>query len=232
MGAVPHRGPVGDVRHPGHPGHAEGRGRVDRAGADSRRCSSASAECRRTPSSGGRARCSSSCSAPMPVLILMIFAYFAYSRYDIFPSEYATLAGVVTGLTLYNGAVIAEIVRAGVNALAARPVGGRRRRSACAGVRPCGRSCSPRPSRRCCRCWSPSWSSCSRTRPSASRSRTSNWSGQAQNIGAQYSNYIPALMVIAVVYDPRELQPVLLRDLARGADAAFDEGRTRCTSRR
>jgi glutamate transport system permease protein len=53
----------------------------------------------------------------VPVLILMIFAYFFYSKYDVFDSEYATLAGVVTGLTLYNGAVIAEIIRAGVNAL-------------------------------------------------------------------------------------------------------------------
>lgn len=53
----------------------------------------------------------------VPVLIMMIFAYFLYSRYEVFPSEYSTLAGVVTGLTLYNGAVIAEIVRAGVNAL-------------------------------------------------------------------------------------------------------------------
>jgi glutamate transport system permease protein len=53
----------------------------------------------------------------IPVLILMIFAYFYYSRYDIVPSVYSTLAGVVTGLTLYNGAVIAEIVRAGVHAL-------------------------------------------------------------------------------------------------------------------
>ena len=47
----------------------------------------------------------------VPVLIMMIFAYFFYSRYDVFASEYSTLAGVVTGLTLYNGAVIAEIVR-------------------------------------------------------------------------------------------------------------------------
>jgi len=53
----------------------------------------------------------------VPVLIMMLFAYFLYSRYDVFASEYSTLAGVVTGLTLYNGAVIAEIVRAGVNAL-------------------------------------------------------------------------------------------------------------------
>lgn len=53
----------------------------------------------------------------VPVLIMMIFAYFLYAFYDVFPSKYLTLAGVITGLTLYNGAVIAEIVRAGVHAL-------------------------------------------------------------------------------------------------------------------
>jgi glutamate transport system permease protein len=53
----------------------------------------------------------------VPVLIMMIFAYFLYALYDVFPSRQLALAGVVTGLTLYNSAVIAEIVRAGVNAL-------------------------------------------------------------------------------------------------------------------
>ena len=53
----------------------------------------------------------------VPVLIMMIFAYFLYALYDVFPSKQLALAGVVTGLTLYNAAVIAEIVRAGVNAL-------------------------------------------------------------------------------------------------------------------
>lgn len=53
----------------------------------------------------------------VPVLIMMIFAYFLYAFYDVFPSKYLALAGVITGLTLYNGAVIAEIVRAGVHAL-------------------------------------------------------------------------------------------------------------------
>lgn len=53
----------------------------------------------------------------VPVLIMMIFAYFLFALYDVFPSKQLALAGVVTGLTLYNGSVIAEIVRAGVNAL-------------------------------------------------------------------------------------------------------------------
>lgn len=53
----------------------------------------------------------------VPVLLMMIFAYFLYATYDVFPSKHLALAGVITGLTLYNGAVIAEIVRAGVNAL-------------------------------------------------------------------------------------------------------------------
>ncbi len=53
----------------------------------------------------------------VPVLIMMIFAYFLYALHDVFPSRHLALAGVVTGLTLYNGAVIAEIVRSGVAAL-------------------------------------------------------------------------------------------------------------------
>lgn len=53
----------------------------------------------------------------IPVLVMMIFSFFLYSQLDAFDSDYLALAGVVTGLTLYNSAVIAEIVRAGVNAL-------------------------------------------------------------------------------------------------------------------
>ncbi len=53
----------------------------------------------------------------VPVLIMMIFAYFLFALYDVFMSTHLALAGVVTGLTLYNGAVIAEIVRAGVHSL-------------------------------------------------------------------------------------------------------------------
>lgn len=53
----------------------------------------------------------------VPVLIMMLFAFALYAAYDMFPSRYLALAAVITGLTLYNGAVIAEIVRAGVHAL-------------------------------------------------------------------------------------------------------------------
>jgi glutamate transport system permease protein len=51
------------------------------------------------------------------VLIMMIFAFFLYAQYDVFPAKHLALAGVITGLTFYNAAVIAEIVRAGINAL-------------------------------------------------------------------------------------------------------------------
>jgi glutamate transport system permease protein len=53
----------------------------------------------------------------VPVLILMIFTYQIYAEYDAFKSKYLALAAVVTGLTLYNGSVIAEIVRAGIRSL-------------------------------------------------------------------------------------------------------------------
>jgi glutamate transport system permease protein len=68
----------------------------------------------------------------VPVLIMMIFAYFLFALYDVSPSKQLALAGVVTGLTLYNGAVIAEIVRAGVNALPR----GQREAAAAVGLRP------------------------------------------------------------------------------------------------
>lgn len=53
----------------------------------------------------------------IPVLILMIFAYYLFAEYAIFPSEQLAFAAVVTGLTLYNGSVIAEILRSGINSL-------------------------------------------------------------------------------------------------------------------
>ena len=53
----------------------------------------------------------------VPVLLMMLFAYALYGHYETFPPEQIALAGVVTGLTLYNGSVIAELVRSGVHSL-------------------------------------------------------------------------------------------------------------------
>ena len=54
----------------------------------------------------------------VPVLLMMVFAYFGYyATSDLVPNAQAPLAAVVTALTLYNGAVIAELVRSGVHGL-------------------------------------------------------------------------------------------------------------------
>ncbi|MGH3723645.1 MAG: amino acid ABC transporter permease [Mycobacterium sp.] len=53
----------------------------------------------------------------IPVLILMIFSYYLYGQQAIFPSQYLAFTAVVTGLTLYNGSVIAEILRSGIQSL-------------------------------------------------------------------------------------------------------------------
>jgi glutamate transport system permease protein len=53
----------------------------------------------------------------IPVLILMIFAYYLFAEYAVFPAQHLAFAAVVTGLTLYNGSVIAEILRSGINSL-------------------------------------------------------------------------------------------------------------------
>ena len=117
VGAVHHGGPVADVHLAGRAGHVDRSGVVDRA---------------RQPRSGvvlGVGRLSTVAAIrwvagtvveffrAVPVLIMMIFSFWVFAKYNVFPSKQLALAGVVTGLTLYNGAVIAEIVRAGVNAL-------------------------------------------------------------------------------------------------------------------
>ncbi|MFD4369778.1 amino acid ABC transporter permease [Rhodococcus sp. NPDC058521] len=53
----------------------------------------------------------------VPVLILMIFMYQVFAEYEVFKSKYLALAAVIVGLTLYNGSVIAEIIRSGINSL-------------------------------------------------------------------------------------------------------------------
>jgi glutamate transport system permease protein len=53
----------------------------------------------------------------IPLLILMIFCFQLFAQQAMFPSTQLALAAVVTGLTLCNAAVIAEIVRAGIRAI-------------------------------------------------------------------------------------------------------------------
>lgn len=50
----------------------------------------------------------------VPVLILMLSANVAYSQFADFPTDTRYLYAVVTGLVLYNGSVLAEVVRAGI----------------------------------------------------------------------------------------------------------------------
>lgn len=53
----------------------------------------------------------------IPVMILMLFAWALFALYGIFPSSWLAFAAVVFGLTLYNGSVMAEILRSGINSL-------------------------------------------------------------------------------------------------------------------
>lgn len=53
----------------------------------------------------------------IPVLLLMIFAYQLFAVYKLVPPSGLAFWAVVVALTLYNGSVIAEILRAGINSL-------------------------------------------------------------------------------------------------------------------
>ena len=53
----------------------------------------------------------------IPMLVLMIFFFALYASLNLFPAGQLALAAVVSPLTLGNAAVIAELVRAGVRAL-------------------------------------------------------------------------------------------------------------------
>lgn len=53
----------------------------------------------------------------IPVLLLMIFAYQLFAVYSILPPGQLAFGAVVFGLTMYNGSVIAEILRSGIRSL-------------------------------------------------------------------------------------------------------------------
>ncbi|MDK8829088.1 glutamate ABC transporter permease [Corynebacterium sp. HMSC072B08] len=53
----------------------------------------------------------------IPVLVLMLFAYSVFALWQLFPSNYLGFAAVVFGLTMYNGSVIGETLRSGIESL-------------------------------------------------------------------------------------------------------------------
>jgi len=53
----------------------------------------------------------------VPVLVMMIAAFWFYAFNRPFAFDLVPLAAVVTGLTLYNGSVVAELIRSGVGSL-------------------------------------------------------------------------------------------------------------------
>lgn len=53
----------------------------------------------------------------IPVLLLMIFAYQLFAVYQLVPPRQLAFAAVVFALTMYNGSVVAEILRSGILSL-------------------------------------------------------------------------------------------------------------------
>lgn len=53
----------------------------------------------------------------VPVLLMMYFTFRLYTVNNVFGVDFNAFYAVVTGLTLYNGSVIAELVRSGVHQL-------------------------------------------------------------------------------------------------------------------
>jgi glutamate transport system permease protein len=53
----------------------------------------------------------------VPVLMMMLFAYYLSMFVFRLPGEMLPIAGVIVGLTLYNSCVMAELIRAGVHGL-------------------------------------------------------------------------------------------------------------------
>ena len=53
----------------------------------------------------------------VPVLMMMLFAYYVFLFGFQISGDYLSLYGVIAGLTFYNSSVIAELIRSGVGAL-------------------------------------------------------------------------------------------------------------------
>lgn len=53
----------------------------------------------------------------VPVLLMMVFSYWLLVNYRLVPSDQLALTAVVISLTVYNGSVVAELVRSGITSL-------------------------------------------------------------------------------------------------------------------
>ena len=53
----------------------------------------------------------------VPVLLMMVFSYWLLVSYRLVPSDQLALTAVVISLTVYNGSVVAELVRSGITSL-------------------------------------------------------------------------------------------------------------------
>ncbi|MDO5627353.1 MAG: amino acid ABC transporter permease [Mobilicoccus sp.] len=53
----------------------------------------------------------------IPVLVMMLLSFWGYLAFTNISGSYLALAGTITGLTLYNSCVMAELLRSGVHSL-------------------------------------------------------------------------------------------------------------------
>ncbi|GAA1623893.1 amino acid ABC transporter permease [Georgenia ruanii] len=135
----------------------------------------------------------------VPVLIMMIFFYFLFSRSGIVAPSQAPFYGVVVGLTLYNGSVMAELVRSGVHNLPR----GQREAGLAVGLTP-GQSLRLVELPQALIAMLPSMISqlvvILKDTALGSIISYSELLRSARLVGSTFANYVPALMVAAVIF--------------------------------
>ncbi|CAM5625872.1 Glutamate permease OS=Streptomyces glaucescens OX=1907 GN=SGLAU_24880 PE=3 SV=1 [Streptomyces glaucescens] len=158
----------------------------------------------------------------IPVLLLMLFANEFYSRYTDVSSEDRPLYAVVTGLVLYNASVLAEIVRAGILSLpkgqteAAHAIGLRKGQTMTNILLP-----------QAVTAMLPAIVTqlvviVKDTALGGVMIGFTELLNTRGTLAANYANVIPSFIVVAIIYDHRQLHPHQLRGLA-GAEAAAQQ---------
>ncbi|UNX55943.1 amino acid ABC transporter permease [Georgenia sp. TF02-10] len=135
----------------------------------------------------------------VPVLIMMIFFWMFFAYTDAVPTGQAPFLGVVVGLTLYNGSVIAELVRSGVQNLPR----GQREAALAVGLTP-GQSLRLVEVPQALIAMMPSMISqlvvILKDTALGSIITYSELLRSARLVGSTFANYVPALIVAAVVF--------------------------------